>query len=220
MHPTPIRGHVLLIEDNPVQARLYQDAFPDFAWTWVTTGTAAVAALAEHLPDLILLDHVLDAGESGLAFLPKLKSLAAHVPVVVVSGTLAIADQLRALSGPNAAHYVIEKPVDLDRLEETIDTALRECGLGEAVAALRSLERAELIEAGDRERLFTERLARQHALLNRLRGSTARPNISQLATEFSVDRRSIRRDLQDLVTRGQLPPEILAREDEGSSRDS
>ncbi len=214
MNTAPIKASVLLVEDSAIQARLYQDAFPDFAWTWVTTGAAALRSLQERTPDLILLDHVLDAGESGLAFLPRLKSTAAHVPVIVVSGTLAVADQLRALSGPNAAHYVIEKPVDLDILEKTIETALRECGLGEAVAALRSLERAELIESGDRERLFTERLARQHALLNRLRGTTARPNISQLATEFSVDRRSIRRDLHDLVARGQLPQEILGRDDE------
>ncbi|MFN9900333.1 MAG: hypothetical protein ACK55Z_16395 [bacterium] len=38
--------------------------------------------------------------------------------------------------------------------------------------------------------------------------------MSQLAQEFAVDRRSIRRDLQDLVSRGQLPPEILGRDDE------
>lgn len=215
MNTQKLRGHVLLVEDNPVQARLYQDALPQFSWTWVTRASEALVALEQRPPDLILLDHVLDGGESGLDFLPRLKALAAHVPIIVVSGTLAIADQLRALSGPKAAHYVIEKPVDLDRLEATIDTALRECGLGEAVAALRSLERAELIESGDRERLFTERLARQHALINRLRGSTVRPNISQLATDFGVDRRSIRRDLQDLITRGQLPPEILARDDEG-----
>ena len=84
----------------------------------MTTGSAALISLQERTPDLILLDHVLDAGENGLAFLPRLKSAAAHVPVIVVSGTLAIADQLRALSGPNAAHYVIEKPVDLDILEK------------------------------------------------------------------------------------------------------
>ncbi len=214
MSTASIKASVLLIEDSPVQARLYQDAFPSFAWTLVTTGSKSLLSLQESTPDLILLDHVLYDGENVLIFLPRMKSIAAHIPVIIVSGTLAIADQLRALSGPYAAHYVIEKPVDLDILEQTIETALKECGLGEAVAALRSLERAELIESGDRERLFTERLARQHALINRLRGSTARPNISQLANEFSVDRRSIRRDLHDLVARGQLPPEVLGRDDE------
>ncbi|MCE2826695.1 MAG: response regulator [Verrucomicrobium sp.] len=214
MTPTPIRARVLLVEDDPSQARLYQQAFPECRFTWVRRASEAVAALESEPPEVILLDHILEGGETGLAVLPALKRLAAHVPVIVVSGTLAIAEQIHALSGPQSAHYVIEKPVDLDVLESTLATALRDCGLGEAVAALRSLERAELIESGERERLFTERLARQHELAKQLRGSTSKPNLSQLAQEFAVDRRSIRRDLQDLVSRGQLPPEILGRDDE------
>lgn len=209
-----IRTRILLVEDDPMQARLYQQALPDCQFTWVRSGTEALAALAKELPEVILLDHVLEGGETGLAFLPRLKEKAAHVPVIVVSGTLAIAEQIRALSGPHSAHYVIEKPVDLEVLERTLATALQDCGLGEAVAALRSLERAELIESGDRERLFTERLARQHELLKRLRHSTAKPNISALAQEFGVDRRSIRRDLQDLVTRGQLPELVVGKDEE------
>jgi predicted DNA-binding transcriptional regulator YafY len=51
-------------------------------------------------------------------------------------------------------------------------------------------------------------------LLKRLRNSVTKPNISALALEFKVDRRSIRRDLQDLVTRGQLPDSILGKDDE------
>ncbi len=214
MSSQPIKAHILVIEDDPRQARLYQQALAECTFDWARNGTEALESLARRIPELILLDHVLEGGETGLSFLGKLKEVAAHVPIIMVSGTLAIAEQLKALSGPNSAHYVIEKPVDLDQLEQTVATALRDCGLGEAVAALRSLERAELIESGDRERLFTERLARQHTLLNRLRGSAAKPNISQLAQEFGVDRRSIRRDLQDLVTRGQLPPEIVGKEDE------
>lgn len=170
MNLTPICAHILVVEDDPKQARLYQQALAECTFEWARSATEALAVVARRVPELILLDHVLAGGETGLAFLPRLKSVAAHVPVIVISGTLAIGEQLRALSGPNSAHYVIEKPVDLDELERTVATALRDCGLGEAVAALRSLERAELIEAGDRERLFTERLARQHKLLNRLRG--------------------------------------------------
>lgn len=214
MNPVPPRGHVLIVEDEPVQARLYQQALSECTFDWARNRAEALAHLERRIPELILLDHILSGGDTGLELLPELKRIAAHVPVVIVSGTLAITEQIRALSGPNAAHYVIEKPVDLDVLEQTVATALRECGLGEAVATLRSLERAELIESGDRERLFTERLDRQHSLLNRLRDQPERPNLSQLAKEFGVDRRSIRRDLQDLVARGQLPATVLSREDE------
>ena len=214
MNPVPPRGHLLIVEDEPVQARLYQQALSECTFEWARNRAEALAHLANRIPELILLDHILAGGDTGLELLPELKRIAAHVPVVILSGTLAITEQIRALSGPNAAHYVIEKPVDLDVLEQTVGTALRECGLGEAVATLRSLERAELIESGDRERLFTERLDRQHSLLNRLRDLPERPNLSQLAKEYGVDRRSIRRDLQDLVARGQLPATVLSREDE------
>ena len=197
-------GSILIAEDDPQQLRLYAQVLGAYRLTCVSTGTAALHALAERVPDLIILDHILAQGELGLAFLPQLKQVAAHVPIIVISGTLEIAAQLQALQGPGAAHYVIEKPVDIEQLERTVATALDECGLGETVRALRSLERAELIEDSDRERLFTERLARQHELLKRLRGAKEKPNISELAGEFHVDRKTIRRDLHDLVQRGQL----------------
>jgi predicted DNA-binding transcriptional regulator YafY len=41
-----------------------------------------------------------------------------------------------------------------------------------------------------------------------MRDSAHRPNISALAREFKVARRTIIRDLQELIRRGQLPPEI------------
>lgn len=197
---------ILIVEDDPQQVRLYAQALSEYRLTFVGHGTAALAVLKVDLPDLILLDHVLQNGERGLEFLPRFKAVAAHVPVILVSGTLDVRAQLTALSGPGSAHYVIEKPVDILELEQTVRRALDECGLAETVAELRSLENAEKIEAGDRERLFTERLARQVALLKRFRAAEGKPNISQVAEEFGVDRKTIRRDLHDLVTRGQLPP--------------
>jgi DeoR/GlpR family transcriptional regulator of sugar metabolism len=41
-----------------------------------------------------------------------------------------------------------------------------------------------------------------------LRDSSDRPNISSLARHFNVARRTIIRDLQEMIRRGQLPPEI------------
>jgi len=76
--------------------------------------------------------------------------------------------------------------------------------MGEAVRVLQSLERAEKVENNEPERRFTERLARQHELVNRLRGTSQRPNISQLAADFRVSRKTIIRDLHDLIQRSQL----------------
>jgi DNA-binding NtrC family response regulator len=108
------------------------------------------------------------------------------------------------LQGSRSAHYVLEKPVDVRELKATVQRALDECGLDEAVRALRSLERAEKIEHNDPERRFTERLARQNALLKRLRGAEGKPNITHLAGEFGVSRKTVLRDLHDLIQRGQL----------------
>lgn len=200
---------ILIVEDDPKQLRLYSKALRGYRLTCVPTGTAALQSLTSGTPDVIILDHVLAGGERGTDFLPKLKLAAAHVPIIVISGSLDIRQQLQALQGPAAAHYVLEKPVDLDELERTVETALTECGLGETIRMLQSLDRAEKIDAAEPDRRFTERLARQHDLLKRLRGTTDRPNVSALSRDYHVSRKTIIRDLRELIQRGQLPEELF-----------
>ena len=195
---------ILIVEDDPCQVRTYARALRGHRLTCVASGTAALAALAQQVPDLIILDQILADGERGVEFLPRLKELAGHIPIIIISGTLDIQGQLKALQGPRAAHYVLEKPVVLEELEATIETALNECGVAETVHELRSLERAERIAPNEPERRFVERLGRQTELLKRLRGATEKPNITVLAADFNVSRRTIHRDLQDLVQRGQI----------------
>lgn len=201
---SPPLASILIVEDDPQQIRLYSKGLRGYRLTCVANGSAALAAVIERVPDVVLLDHILAGGERGTDFLPRLKEVAAHVPVIIISGTLGIRDQLKALQGPRSAHYVLEKPVDLDELERTVEIALTECGMAETIRALESLERAELIESNEPERRFVERLARQHELLKRLRRTSDKPNISALAREFNVARRTIHRDLHDLILRGQL----------------
>jgi DNA-binding NtrC family response regulator len=203
MNP-PSAAAILIVEDDPQQIRLYSKALRGYRVTCVATATAALGAMTERTPDLIILDHILAGGERGTDFLPRFKEIAAHVPVIVISGTLDIQGQLKALQGARAAHYVIEKPVDLDELEKTVEIALTECGMAETIRELKSLERAEQIEDNEPERRFVERLSRQHELLKRLRVASDKPNISALAREFNVARKTIHRDLHDLVQRGQL----------------
>src|SRR5438876_10966312 len=93
---------ILVIEDDPQQIKLYSQALAGYRLTCVTTGTAALKVLERDLPDLILLDHVLENGEVGTKFLPLLKQTAAHVPVIIISGTLGLDEQLVALQGPDS----------------------------------------------------------------------------------------------------------------------
>jgi DNA-binding NtrC family response regulator len=199
---------ILIVEDDPQQVWFYSKALRGYRLTCVPNATSALAELNRHAPDLVILDHVLADGELGLKFLPQLKARAAHVPVIVVSGTLDVQDQLKALQGPRSAHYVIEKPVDLQELERTVEIALTECGFAEMVSMLQSIEHAEGSEASLPEHQFTQRLARQHKLLVQLRETSSRPNITRLAAQYRVARKTIIRDLQDLIRRGQLDAAI------------
>ena len=143
---TPATANILIVEDDPTQLRLYSRILRGYRLTCVSSGTLALQSLAATAPDLVILDHVLEGSERGLDFLPRLKSAAAHVPVIVISGSLNVKQQLAALSGPRAAHYSLEKPVDVDELERTVEIALTECGLGEMVQWLQALERKGLIK--------------------------------------------------------------------------
>lgn len=204
----PAMASILIVEDDPRQLRLYSKALRGYRLTCVPHATAALETIRESVPDLILLDHILEQGERGTEFLPRLKEAAAHVPIIVISGSLGLRDQIKALQGPRSAHFVLDKPVDLDELERTVEVALTECGLGETIRVLQSLEQAEKLDASEPDRRFTERLARQHDLLKRLRGTTDRPNISGLSRDYRVSRKTIIRDLQDLIRRQQLPAEL------------
>ena len=107
---------ILVIEDDPKQVRLYTKILAQYRLLAVDTGTAALKLLEQEFPDVILLDHQLANGEKGTEFLPLLKTELAHVPVILVSGTLDIKGQLIALQGPFSAHYLLEKPVDVQAL--------------------------------------------------------------------------------------------------------
>ena len=201
---SPAMANILIVEDDPIQLRLYSRILRGYRLTCVSSGTLALQSLAASAPDLVILDHVLEGSERGLEFLPRLKSAAAHVPVIVISGSLNVKQQLAALSGPRAAHYALEKPVDVDELERTVEIALTECGLGEMVQWLQALERMDKVDGDEPDRRFTERLARQHDMLKSLRQSGERPNISQVARTYKVSRKTIIRDVRELIHRGQL----------------
>ena len=204
MNPQP---HLLIIEDDDLQYEIYADALEKFRLTRAKSGSAALARLAKIQPDLLILDHVLEGGERGLDFLPEFKELLPHIPVIVVSGALEVRQQMAALQGPRRAHYCLPKPVDIRELRRTIETALAECSGGEIIRQFEAMERAQRIDAPELLSRSTERLARQNEILTRVKKSGARPNISGLAREFKVARRTIIRDLEELIRRGQLPPE-------------
>ena len=199
---------ILIIEDDDLQFEIYEDALAKYELTRVKNCSEALKKIPDKPPRVVILDHVLAEGELGLDFLPELKELLPHVPIIVVSGALEVRQQMAALQGPRRAHYCLPKPVDVHELRRTVAAALIECGETEIVRQFEALEKARRADAQELFSRSTDRLSRQNHILKMLGKSRERPNISALAREFNVARRTIIRDLQELIRRGQLAPEV------------
>jgi DNA-binding NtrC family response regulator len=199
---------ILIIEDDDLQYEIYEEALAKYTLVRVTNGSEALAQIPRQPPSVLVLDHVLSQGELGLDFLPQFKELLPHVPIIIVSGALEVRQQMAALQGPRRAHYCLPKPVDVQALRRAVETALKECGETEVVRQFEALERTHRADALDLFSRSTDRLGRQNRIQEQLKKTKERPNISALAREFKVARRTIIRDLQELIRRGQLKPEV------------
>ncbi len=199
---------ILIVEDDDLQYEIYEETLEAYQLTRVKTGSDALKEISRAVPDVLILDHILDAGERGLDFLPEFKELVPHVPIIVVSGALEMRQQMAALQGPRRAHFCLPKPVDVRELKRTVATALRECGQTEVVRQFEALERTRRPDVQELLSRSTDRLSRQNHILEIIGKSKDRPNISALSRQFNVARRTIIRDLQELIRRGQLKPEV------------
>ena len=199
---------ILIIEDDDFQYEIYEEALAGYKLKRVISGSQALTTIAKDPPDLVVLDHVLSDGELGLDFLPEFKEMLPYVPIIIVSGALEVHQQMHALQGPRRAHYCLPKPVDVHELKKTVETALKECGETEVVRQFEALERSKRVDALELFSRSTDRLNRQNRIRELVGKSRERPNISALARDFGVARRTIIRDLQELIRRGQLKPEV------------
>jgi DNA-binding NtrC family response regulator len=199
---------ILVIEDDDLQYEIYEDTLSKYHLIRAKNGSEALSIIPLNQPDLLILDHVLERGELGLDFLPEFKELLPHVPIVVISGALEVHEQMQALQGPRRAHYCLTKPLDIRDLKKTIETALKDCGEREIIKQFESLERSQRVDAYDLLTRSTDRLTRQNQLREQIGKSRERPNISALARQFRVARRTIIRDLQELIRRGQLKADV------------
>lgn len=121
---------VLLVEDNPADARLTREALADSKLSLdvreARDGEAAIQALrgmsataGERLPDLILLDLNLPRMD-GREVLAEIKSHAEwkSIPVVVLTSSKAEKDILKSYQ--LHANCYITKPIDLSQMQEIV----------------------------------------------------------------------------------------------------
>jgi DNA-binding NtrC family response regulator len=200
---------ILIIEDDDMQYELYEDVLsPSYRLVRAKNGREAINLISKEIPDIIILDHILEGGDYGLEYLPELKELLPFVPIIIVSGALEVHERFSALQGPRRAHYCLTKPVDLLELKKIVEIALKECGESELIRQFEAMERAKRIDAQEIVSRSIDRLARQTEIKKLLAKAKERPNISALARHFKVARKTIIRDLRELIRRGELDPSI------------
>lgn len=123
----PLGVSVLLVEDNPGDARLVREMLAEpgddrFDVTWVERISAAEQQLHEAPFDVVLLDLVLPDA-AGLGALARIRTAVPHVPVVVLTG---LADNVLGLKavGSGADDYLIKGRWDAGLLARAIRYAI------------------------------------------------------------------------------------------------
>ena len=118
---------VLVVEDDPNARRMMRRALERRGYTVIDrdNGADGLEAIHAERPDIVLLDLRMPGELSGLAVTRRAKSdpSTAGIPIVIVSASVhADARQLTESSGCDA---FVEKPVDFDLLEQTMQGLLK-----------------------------------------------------------------------------------------------
>lgn len=142
---------ILVVDDEPDIVRMVSKILENQGHTVVSgnDGEAALAAVAEHHPDLVLLDLHLP-GLNGFEVCQQLRQQCAHLPVVFLSGAHESSEKLRAFQ-VGAVDYVT-KPFAMEEVAARVETHLQ----------LQRLQQQATERATELERLTT-RLTRLEA---------------------------------------------------------
>lgn len=114
---------VLLVEDNPIHARLLQGFLqPEFAVEAVDNLAAGLARLAAGGIDAILLDLVLPDSQE-LATFERVKATVPNIPVLVLTG---LDDEVLAEEAvaAGARDYLIKTQINSESLARSIRAAV------------------------------------------------------------------------------------------------
>ncbi len=125
LRPAPRALKVLLAEDNAINARLAQRLVERLGHrvTHVTDGAQAVDAVAREKWDAVLMDMqmpVLDGLDATRRIRQAERTTGGHVPIIALTANAMKGDDQACLDAGMDAY--LTKPIDLDRLAETLDT--------------------------------------------------------------------------------------------------
>jgi two-component system cell cycle response regulator len=115
---------VLLVDDDPVFLEaLILVLESTFEVRTAANGTEALAAVEKSIPDVVVLDVMMDHLSEGFDVARKLKSdpRTSHVPVVMLTGVDQVYDYRMEIDDSFSPHDVfLEKPVAPEKLLEVL----------------------------------------------------------------------------------------------------
>ena len=124
-----MRGHILIVDDNPIDLRLASELLEahGFKVDGAADAEEAQRVLNYRVPDLIVTDIALP-GMDGLTFTRKLRAddRLKHVPVVALTAFALRGDEERAAAA-GCRSYIV-KPIDVRRFAEQISEILHSTG--------------------------------------------------------------------------------------------
>jgi two-component system phosphate regulon response regulator PhoB len=120
------KPHLLLVEDDAALADLLQWHFrrEDFEVELTPDGEEALMMAAEHVPDVVLLDWMIE-GVSGIEVCRRLRksTATANVPIIMLTGRAEEADRVRGLE--TGADDYVTKPFSPRELIARVRAVLR-----------------------------------------------------------------------------------------------
>jgi DNA-binding response OmpR family regulator len=129
-----VQKKILIVDDDPdvrlgLQLRLTANHYDVI---FAADGVASIAEARKHMPDLMILDLGLPAGD-GFSVLERLKvnEKLSSIPVIVLSGRDRVGNWDRAIKA--GAKTFLQKPVANDKLLAVIRLVLAEQGQTPAV---------------------------------------------------------------------------------------
>jgi DNA-binding response OmpR family regulator len=117
---------LLVVDDDRVLTEQLQTKAPiwNFQVTVATSPSAALKAIAQTLPDIILLDLSFpDCDTDGFQLLETLMHQDAKIPVVILSGRNSLTDRIEVARSGGCAY--LEKPLTCDRIFQTLRQTLQ-----------------------------------------------------------------------------------------------
>ncbi|HWO42251.1 MAG TPA: sigma-54 dependent transcriptional regulator [Candidatus Eisenbacteria bacterium] len=194
------RATVLIVDDDPST----RDGLTTLLETWgyralaVADAEAALKVCDDKLPHAIVTDLMMP-GMSGIEFIQALRDRARCVAIIVISGQGTIETAVEAIK--LGAYDYLLKPLEPEKLRNTLDKGLKQVALGRETVALRDKLESPLGSYGP----LIGKSARMRALYQMIGQVAATDGAVLISGESGTGKELVARTIHDLSPRREGP---------------